>query len=92
VAAAVAGLVLVLEDEHLAIAAALEDFGNDASALDERVTDLGRAVPADEEDFRELDGRARLGGKQVNVQRLVRADSVLAAARANDGVDGKSSV
>jgi hypothetical protein len=45
-------------------------------------------VTANEQDLPELNSRAGFGRQKIDVQGLIRADAVLPAARANDGVDG----
>jgi len=91
VTAAIAHLVLVLEDENLLSAQVLDHLGDDAGAVHEGSTDVCLAVSA-EQQHTEVNCVADVSGQPVNVEYLARFDPVLPATGADYCVNGIASV
>ena len=58
---AVTGLGLILEDDHLVIAAVSDHLSDDPNSLHEGLTDLYVAITSHQEDISQVDGSSNLG-------------------------------
>ena len=88
--AAVARLVLVLEDVDLAAASLVNDLGHHACALDGGGADGDAVLAADEQDVADLHGVPGVARQALNAEALPRRHAILLSAGADNGVHGPS--